>query len=266
MGIWRTCVNGFLFAKPRQASGVASNLMSREMGRRCGDPDHSHGKVKGSLRQGKIPPNRCSAFDTSLPLTDNDLMKLLWICMAVAVFACGCAGHRGRSHVDLYDGVKIDELTHNKVSRGILDRRTIWLNARREIHRDQSRDHFLVVEFTPSPDFTLQSVGESLVLLIDGVRHGFTSTNSQHVVTSRPGVVAALYPVAPELLVQIANAQDLRMRLKGTTSVVDESVPAVVQSTLRDWMLRTFTTPAKAVDAASSSSSALTAPPTTKTP
>lgn len=193
-------------------------------------------------------------------------MKLLWMCAVVALVAGGCAGGRGRSHVDLYDGAKIDELTHNKVSRGIMDRRTVWLNARRETHRDQSRDYFLVAEFTPSPDFTLQSSGESLILLIDGVRHGFTSTNSQHVVKSRPGVVAALYPVAPELLIQIANAQDVRMRLRGTTSVVDERVPAVVQSTLRDWMLRTFTAPARSAAAGSPEPAGHAAPSTAKKP
>ena len=186
-------------------------------------------------------------------------MKFLWMCAVTALVACGCAGGRGRSHVDLYDGVKIDELTHNKVSRGIMDRRTVWLNARREVRRDQTRDYYLVAEFTPSPDFTLQNTGESLVLLIDGVRQGFSSTNSQHVVKGRPGVVAALYPVAPEVLIQIANAQDVRMRIKGTTSVIDERVPAVVQSSLREWMLRTFTPPARAAAAGSSASAGLAA-------
>src|SRR5206468_2337643 len=48
-------------------------------------------------------------------------------------------------------------------------------------------DYYLYTEFTPPPDFTPVSSGESLVLLVDGARHGLTATNVQTGFTTRRG-------------------------------------------------------------------------------
>ena len=49
------------------------------------------------------------------------------------------------------------------------------------------RDYYLYTEFTPPQDFTLLNSGESLVLLVDGVRHGLVATNSQTAFIARKG-------------------------------------------------------------------------------
>jgi hypothetical protein len=148
--------------------------------------------------------------------------------------------------LDAYEGIKVDELTGNKVSRGILDRRTLWLNARREVRRDQTKDYYLITELTPSPEFTLQSTGESLVLLVDGVRYGFSATNAVTPVTPRPGIQTTVYRVPGDVLVRIANAEELRIRLKGTTMVLDETAPHAVAFNLKRWMLDRFSPEANA--------------------
>jgi hypothetical protein len=67
-------------------------------------------------------------------------------------------------------------------------------------------EYFVWAEFTPPVDFSLQS-GESLVLVVDGVRHALTQTNSPARRCARRGFNAVLYRVPPQLLVDIANAR-----------------------------------------------------------
>ena len=183
-----------------------------------------------------------SAFDLALRVPDkHESMRHLWIFSFLAVLATGCASYRSHARLDAYEGIKVDDLTGNKVSRGIFDRRTLWLNARREVRRDQTKDYYLVMELTPSPDFTLQSSGESLVLLIDGVRYGFAATNTVTPLVGRPGIQTAVYRVSGDLLVKIANAEELRIRLKGTANVMDELAPTSVAENFKRWMLDRFT-------------------------
>ena len=60
-------------------------------------------------------------------------------------------------------------------------------------------------------EFTLAS-GESLVLVVDGVRHGFASTNSNTAFIARKGFTSTLHKVPPEVLVDIANARQVKVR------------------------------------------------------
>lgn len=168
-------------------------------------------------------------------------MRNLWLFSLLVILATGCAGYRSRARLDVYESIKVDDLTGNKVSRGVFDRRTLWLNARREVRRDQSKDYYLITELTPSPDFTLQSSGESLVLLVDGARYGFSATNTLAPLKPRPGIQTTVYRIPGEVLVKIANAQELRIRLKGTSTVLDELAPPSVLEHLREWMLERFT-------------------------
>ncbi len=102
------------------------------------------------------------------------------------------------------------------------------------------RDYYLVVEFTPPPDFTLQS-GESLVLLLDGARHGLAQTNSQTAFVARRGFTSTLYKVPPELLVDLANAQEVKVRLKGANHVIEKSMSRRSRESFREFLLRFFT-------------------------
>lgn len=101
-------------------------------------------------------------------------------------------------------------------------------------------DYFLVVEYTPPPDFTLQP-GESLVLLVDGERHPLGQATSQSVVVPRRGFSAALYRATPQLLVDIANAKQVRLRLKGTNAVIEKRMSAGSRANFREFLLKHFT-------------------------
>ena len=102
-----------------------------------------------------------------------------------------------------------------------------------------TNDYFLCLELIPPPDFTLQS-GESLILLVDGVRHGFTQGASGTAFTGRKGFTSGLYRVPPEVLVAIANAKEVRVRLKGAQSVVEKNMNAKSRRNFRDFLLKYF--------------------------
>jgi hypothetical protein len=87
----------------------------------------------------------------------------------------------------------------------------------------QAHDYFLYTELTPPPDFTLQT-GESLVLLVDGVRYGYSQTPSTTAFVGRRGFTSGLYRVPPEVLVAIANAKEVRIRFKGVNTTVERTM------------------------------------------
>jgi hypothetical protein len=101
------------------------------------------------------------------------------------------------------------------------------------------RDYYLCAEFTPPPDFTLQS-GESLILLVDGLRHGLTSSNSATTVTPRKGFTVALYRVSPQLLVDIANAREVRIRLKGNGTSIERKMNQASRTHFKRFLVKFF--------------------------
>lgn len=100
-------------------------------------------------------------------------------------------------------------------------------------------DYFLYSELIPPPDFTLAQ-GESLILLVDGVRYGFTPGQSGTAFVGRKGYASTLYRVPPEVLVAIANAKEVRVRFKGVNSVVERSLSAAGRRNFRDFLARYF--------------------------
>jgi hypothetical protein len=101
-------------------------------------------------------------------------------------------------------------------------------------------EYFLTAEYTPPPDFTLQS-GESLVLLVDGVRRPLPQATSPSVLVPRRGFAAALYHATPQLLVDIANAKQVKLRLKGVNAVIEKNMSASSRANFRQFLLKYFT-------------------------
>jgi hypothetical protein len=101
------------------------------------------------------------------------------------------------------------------------------------------RDYYLYTEYTPPLDFTLQQ-GESLVLLVDGVRYGFSPTNSHTAFVARKGYASNLYKVPPEVLVNIANAKSVKVRLKGVNSVIEKQMNPRSRSNFKDFLVKYF--------------------------
>jgi hypothetical protein len=102
-------------------------------------------------------------------------------------------------------------------------------------------DYFLYTEMTPPPDFTLAS-GESLILLVDGVRYGFTQGQSGTAFVGRKNITSGLYRVPPEVLVAIANAKEVRIRFKGANSVVERTMNDNSKQNFKTFLVRYFST------------------------
>jgi hypothetical protein len=100
-------------------------------------------------------------------------------------------------------------------------------------------DYFVWAEFTPPLDFTLQP-GESMVLLVDGVRHSLTATTTPSVLVARRGFAAALYRVPPQVLVDIANAREVKIRLKGFNSVIEREMSASSRENFKKFLVKYF--------------------------
>jgi hypothetical protein len=100
-------------------------------------------------------------------------------------------------------------------------------------------DYFLYTEMTPPSDFSLQS-GESLVLLVDGVRHGFSQSQPAAAFVGRKGFTTGMYRVPPQVLVAIANAQEVRLRFKGVNSVIEREMNQSSRANFKTFLLRYF--------------------------
>ena len=103
-----------------------------------------------------------------------------------------------------------------------------------------THDYFLYTELIPPPDFTPQTQGETLVLLVDGVRHGFTPGQSGTAFVARKGYTTAIYKVSGEVLTDIANAKEVRLRLKGVNNVVERTLSGGSRQNFRAFLARYF--------------------------
>jgi hypothetical protein len=101
-------------------------------------------------------------------------------------------------------------------------------------------DYFLYTELIPPPEFTLQPSGESLVLLVDGVRYGLVTAPSGTSFVARRGFTSTLYRASPELLVAIANAREVRVRLRGTTGALERTMSDRSRSNFKAFLVRYF--------------------------
>lgn len=101
------------------------------------------------------------------------------------------------------------------------------------------QEHFLVLEYTPPPDFTL-ATGESLVLLVDGTRHALATGATQSVLVPRKGFAAVAYKATPQLLVDLANAKQVKVRLKGTNQVIERPMNQSSRMNLKKFLVKFF--------------------------
>jgi hypothetical protein len=97
-------------------------------------------------------------------------------------------------------------------------------------------DYFLYSEMMAPPDFTPAQQGETLVLLVDGARHAFTTAQSGAAFVARKGFTSAT-------LVAMANAKEIRLRLKGTSSVIEREMNDSSRQNFRAFVVKFFTPP-----------------------
>jgi len=103
-----------------------------------------------------------------------------------------------------------------------------------------SYEYYLYTELTPPPDFTA-APGENLILLVDGTRYAFAPMQATSTFNARKGYTATLYRVPASVLVAIANAQDVDVRLRGTTTVIDRALSNSSRQNFKEFMVKYFT-------------------------
>lgn len=99
-------------------------------------------------------------------------------------------------------------------------------------------DYYLYTEIAPA-DFSL-ATGESLIVLADGVRFGCTPATPQTAWETRRSFLTTYYKVAPEVIVAIANAQEVKLRIKGTTGTLERTMNRSSRSNFREFLLKNF--------------------------
>lgn len=172
--------------------------------------------------------------------------ELLFVTAAAATFLSACQNTTHR--VDRFDNIRIQQMEANRVSRDWFEKVVVCLNARREVRADGTADHFLLLEHTPIPDFTL-APGESLTVLVDGTRYAFTPTNSPAAIVSRPGFTTLTYRATPQHFVAIANGSKVELRLKGTSTAVEKRLARASIGEFKSYLLKYFQTPAESPNA-----------------
>lgn len=125
---------------------------------------------------------------------------------------------------DEFDGYTIDRMTGNyiKDSDVLNTKNSVWLNAQRYLSKDGQKMYSLIVQYWDS-DWLFINEGESLVLLIDATRYGFSGKGSiehRDVTTGMQSAVikeSAWYDVDPEILQKISDAKIVKMKIVGAT-------------------------------------------------
>lgn len=105
-------------------------------------------------------------------------------------------------------------------------------------------DYFLYTEIAPA-EFSLAS-GESLIVLADGVRYGGTQATPQTAWETRRGFLTTYYKVAPEVLTAIANAKEVKLRIKGTAGTLERTMNSGSRENFREFLLKNFASPGQA--------------------
>lgn len=100
-------------------------------------------------------------------------------------------------------------------------------------------DYYLFTEITPPPDFALQS-GDSLVLLIDGTRHAFAPATPRSGWTTRRSFLTTFYKVPAEVLIGVANADEVKLRIKGSNITIERHLSRTCRQNIREFLLEHF--------------------------
>lgn len=158
------------------------------------------------------------------------------------LFVAGCASQRTAKRYDAIDGVTVDQMIGNRLAPRPFTKELICLNARREVSAATGKkEYFLYTELISTTGFT-PAPGESLVLSIDGERHAFTSTNSPTVFVARPGYDSTLFKASADVFVKIANAKEVKVRLKGNAQVIEEEMTRANIRRFREYLVKYYQT------------------------
>jgi len=157
-------------------------------------------------------------------------MKKIYLAIAVLMITLvGCATTSYYNYniyhlADEFDGYTIDRMSGNYIKDSDLLnlKNSVWLNAQRYISKDGQRTYSFIVQLWDT-DWIFINEGETLVLLIDGTRYGFSGKGSikhREVTTGIQGAVikeSAWYDASVDILQKLSNAKAVKMKIVGAT-------------------------------------------------
>lgn len=139
------------------------------------------------------------------------------------VFIMGCGSvptdYHIKTYADDFEGVTTFRLEGNTVTDAIHNDNYIRIefDIQKTIFRDSSVSYSILIGYLSS-DWLFVGKGESLIMLLDGERVGFSGDgSSEYRQVGSGGVVSelAFYPISREMLGRLAHARDVRIKLIG---------------------------------------------------
>jgi hypothetical protein len=96
-------------------------------------------------------------------------------------------------------------------------------------------DYYLCTELISPVEFAV-APGENLTLVIDNDRYVLSQTNTPAALAGRKRFTTALYRVPEDVFARIADAKQVRIRLKGTLSVIERTLPKSTQKKFKEFV------------------------------
>lgn len=162
----------------------------------------------------------------SCPVGDSGGFLIVGIILLTLFLNCSGLFYRVRTVHDEFDGYTKHILEGNSLGDesflGALYSATIYFNVQKFISKQENVDYHIIIKYEHDGNWLFIDDGESLILLIDGVRKGFSgdgSSRHRDVVSVFKGsnvVELAYYKITAEELKQIANAKEVKVKLIGS--------------------------------------------------
>ncbi|NQT65773.1 MAG: hypothetical protein HQ554_06305 [FCB group bacterium] len=157
-------------------------------------------------------------------------MKSIIFGFLISILLFGCAGYISQeakspyqihTRVDEFDGFTIDATSPVSLSRGKGKMGMPWVNVKLQRYQKDSKVEFDLILHYISPEWLFIRDGESLVLLVDGERIGFSGEGSlNHRITEGFNNETASYSISTEQIKKISIATDVKAKLTGSDSFI----------------------------------------------
>ena len=151
-------------------------------------------------------------------------LSLKIVAVLLLGLVCGCSSYHVRTTRDEFNGDTSNWMLMNRLAGGaLLDVDTgLELNPARFIVKNKTL-YVLTVAYS-GKDWIFIDKGESLVLLVDSQRLGFSgegSLSSRNVHSGGSVLEQAIYEVSLKDLITIANATEVKVRVMGSSGLID---------------------------------------------
>ena len=138
--------------------------------------------------------------------------------IAILVSSCVMPGvYTPITTIDKFDGYIINKTQKNILSAKMFED-MVCLDIQR-FQKDDLVEYDLILKYGPTSNWLFIESGESLVLLVDGKRIGFTGDgSSQHrnVLSGGSIIEKAYYNITPEQILEISNASEVSVKIIGS--------------------------------------------------